>query len=71
MKLDKIDYILNKVIPKKLLVWVVFFVCFMVDKVDSTQFTSVTIGYISANLLSKWAPYVQKKIDSLKNKPSI
>ena len=60
--LNLLDYIFNKVIPKKLTVWVCFFVCFLLDKVDSAQFTNVTIAYISANLLAKWVPYLKKKI---------
>lgn len=60
--MEKLDFILNKMLPKKLIVWLTFFICFLSGRVDSQMFTNVTIAYITANLLSKWVPYISNKI---------
>ena len=69
--LATLDYIFNKVLPKKFIVWFIFFICFIVGRVSADQFTNITLGYISANLLSKWSPYIKQKIDDFKKKPSV
>jgi hypothetical protein len=47
-------------IPKKFIVWIICLSLFLYGRLDGTQFTSITLGYISANIISKYTPKAKK-----------
>ena len=52
---DKTARIID-LIPKKFLIWIVCLVLFLIGKIDSGQITTITVAYITANIVAKYTP---------------
>lgn len=54
--MEKLSYVLNSVLPKKFIIWVVTLILFLIGFLDAGQFTTITVGYIAANTIAKYTP---------------
>jgi hypothetical protein len=53
---ESLDYFLNKVIPKKLVVWVVATILIYNDKLDGNMWGYITMIYLGVNIIQKFNP---------------
>lgn len=54
--MEKLSYVLNSVLPKKFLIWIISLILFLMGFLDAGQFTTITVGYIAANTIAKYTP---------------
>ncbi len=54
--MEKLNYLFNAVLPKKFIIWITALVLFLVGLINPSQFTTITVAYISANVIAKYTP---------------
>lgn len=62
---DKTARIID-LIPKKFLIWIVCLVLFLIGKIDASQITTITVTYITANIVAKYTPKAKAYADKIK-----
>ena len=53
---DKTARIIDLIPKKFLILWIVCLVLFLIGKIDSSQITTITVTYITANIAAKYTP---------------
>ena len=61
---DKTTRIID-LIPKKFLIWIVCLVLFLIGKIDASQITTITVTYITANIVAKYTPKAKAYADKI------
>lgn len=56
--LDKIDYFFNKVVPKKLIVWITATIALFMKLIDGNVWGIITGIYLGVNIIGKFAPFI-------------
>lgn len=56
-----IDFYINKIIPKKLLAWGIATWALMADKIDGDMWGYITLVFLGANVVGKFAHAIEKR----------